>query len=504
MVANALSLLRNLTPQGRLKLGLAAAGVLVALFLLFKVTGHTSYSQVMAGIEPKKTSDVTAALDERGIPYKLSNGGTALSVPSAKVDDARVALAAKGLDSAGDQPGFELFDKQKLGASDFQQQVTYQRALEGQIAQTIEGIQGVDTAQVQLVLPEDQLFTQEGEQASAAVLLSASADSLAPGAVQGIAKLVAGSVKGLSTKNVTITDSSGTLLWPTGDGGSGASGPTAKLAAQHAYEAALNAQLGALLTGTLGPDKARVQTNVALNTDQVTRDQLKYAKKGTPVKTTKDSETLKGKNTSLANVSGASANVTGYASSGSNGNGTTDYKHTTGTTEYGVDKTVTRTTLAPGSVQRLSVALLLDSSIPKAQVAGIKQSVASAAGLDPKRGDTISVTQLPFSKPVATATKTGPLAHPMDAAKYVVLGAATLLFLFFVWRHLRRREEELIPGDPTWLREISAPVALSELETQTTQALPRGAPTPRDELEKLVDESPEVVAQQVHSWMLDG
>src|SRR4029079_10661720 len=122
---------------------------------------------------------------------------------------ARIALAEKGLPGKG-QPGFELFDKQKLGASAFQQKVTYQRGLEGQIASTIGQIQGVSGAQVSLVLPEDQLFSQDQTPATAAVPLSGSRTSLDPSAVRGIASLVFSSVKGLTPANVSITDASGT------------------------------------------------------------------------------------------------------------------------------------------------------------------------------------------------------------------------------------------------------------------------------------------------------
>ncbi len=355
-MAGALSLLRNLTPRGRLKLGGAVLGALIALVLLFKVAGHTSYETLMAGIDTSQTSKITGALDSAGVSYKLGNGGTEISVAPSQYSQARVALATQGLDTGtAAQPGFELFDKQKLGASDFTQQVTYQRALEGQIAQTIEGIQGVGTAQVQLVIPRDQLFTSGSQKATAAVLLSGAGDALGSGAVQGIANLVASSVKGLTTKNVTITDGSGAMLWPSNaNGGTNpTSTPNTKIAAQSSYESTLDAQLASMLAATVGPDKARVQTNVVLDTNQASQDTLRYATKGVPTKATKDVETLKGKNTSLAGVSGASANVTGYATTGGNGNSTTDYKHTTGSTDYGVNKTVTHTNVAPGTVQRL-------------------------------------------------------------------------------------------------------------------------------------------------------
>src|SRR5918911_802010 len=185
---------------------------------------------------------IVAALDSSGVGYELKNNGTALAVNKGQVAQARIALAEQGLPGKG-QPGFELFDKQKLGASDFQQKVTYQRALEGQIASTIGQVQGVSGAQVSLVLPEDQLFAEEQSPATAAVLLSGSSTGLDPSAVRGIASLVSSSVKGLKPQNVSITDSTGQLLWPNGDSAEGTGGAVSKLTAPSRYNASLQGSL---------------------------------------------------------------------------------------------------------------------------------------------------------------------------------------------------------------------------------------------------------------------
>ncbi len=196
---------------------------------------------------------------------------------------------------AATSPGFELFNSQQLGASDFQQQITYQRALEGQLDQTIDQIQGVDSAQVNLVLPnpQEELFASTAQSASASVLLDSS--SLNPGSVQGIAQMVASSVPSLDVNKVTITDQTGQLLWPTSNGsGASASGLLSKQSAQQAYDATTAAQVTAVLNQTLGPGKADVQVNADLNTNQATSDSLTYASKGVPLTQQTSSETLTG------------------------------------------------------------------------------------------------------------------------------------------------------------------------------------------------------------------
>ena len=202
---------------------------------------------------------------------RAARNGTTVAVEKASVSQARIALASAGVVGLErPQQGFELFDEQKLGASDFQQKVTYQRALEGEIARTVEQVDGVSGAQVQLVLPEDSLFAEEASPSTAAVLLTGPSDALEPGAVRGIAQLTASSVKGLKTENVTITDGAGQLLWPQGDGAGAAGGAlgSSKQAAERRYERQLQASLDALLTQTLGPGKARVQVKADLNVDQ--------------------------------------------------------------------------------------------------------------------------------------------------------------------------------------------------------------------------------------------
>src|SRR4051794_2526637 len=294
-MANARNLIANMTPKGRLMLAGSAAAILLLAFFMIRIAGQASYTTVMAGIDPKQTSKITAALDAKGVKYEIRNNGTAIAVDKNQIGDARIALAEKGLPSSA-QPGMELFDKQKLGASDFQQQVTYKRALEGQLAGTIGQIDGVGGATVQLVLPQDQLFQDQQSQAKAAVLLSGSGQNLQPGAVRGIAQLVSGSVNGLGLNQVSITDSSGQLLWPNQDAGAsdGQMAATTKQAAEARYSQGVEAKLNALLAQTLGPGKAQVQVNADLNMDQATKDQLVWGKKGVPLQSTKENEQLTG------------------------------------------------------------------------------------------------------------------------------------------------------------------------------------------------------------------
>jgi flagellar M-ring protein FliF len=495
--------LTAMSTRGKIVLAASGLAILFVAFMLFRVASAPSYTTLQAGIDPAKTGKITAALDQAGVSYKLQSNGTAVAVVSGQESKARVALAGQGLAAGGSQPGYELLDKQKLGASTFQQQVAYQRALEGQISQTIGQIDGISGAQVQLTLPKDDLFADEKQPATAAVLLTADSATLDPAAVRGIASLVASSVQDLKPSNVTITDASGSMLWPQGDGTDSAAGASSKPAAEARYASAMQATLGALIARTVGSDKAQVQVHADLDVDKASEEQLTYAKKGTPLQSNLETETLKGTGGSGSGRTGANANIPSYAQNAASGGGNSDYKRKTDKTTYGVDKKVVKRTIAPGAVNKLDVALLVDKSVPAAQATALKNAVAAAAGIDPKRGDTITQSTIAFTKPKAAP---GPAGLPVPPAfmaplKYAGIGLASILFLFFVTRALRKREQEAIPM-PTWLSEIEGPRPLAELERSTTHTPTAiAAETNGSQVDSLVREQPERVAQQLRAWI---
>jgi len=189
-----------------------------------------------------------------------------------------------------------------------------------------------------------------------------------------------------------------------------------------------------------------------------------------------------------------------------------------------VSKTVTHSTIAPGTVESQHVSVLLDHSVPAASLPAIREAVTNAAGIQPKRGDTISIGQVAFAKSPASAAAAG--GGMLGYAKYALLGIGAMLFLFFTTRSLRKRESETIT-EPVWLRELEAPMRLSELERESSMR-----PTPamvgassgngagkgagngritggggddiRRQVEELADNEPELVAQQLRTWMQEG
>src|SRR3954466_5294389 len=228
-------------------LGVSAVAIVAIAFVMLKIATAPSYSLIASGLDPAQTGKITAALDSQGIAYELRNNGTALAVQKSATAQANVTLAGQGVQASGsgNQPGYELLDQSKLGASQFQQQVTYQRALEGEIARTLSGVQGVSNPTVQIVMPQDDLFQDEATPATAAIQLGNSSDTLAPGAVRGMAQTAAASVKSLKSENVTITDSTGAILWPSDE--AGGTGSSSKASAEARYARQMESSIDGLL-----------------------------------------------------------------------------------------------------------------------------------------------------------------------------------------------------------------------------------------------------------------
>ena len=370
-------------------------------FLLLRIAGAPSYTLLSSGLDPAQTGKVTAALDEQGIAYELRNNGTGLAVaktPGRPGARGRSPAQGVSLDGGAGQ-GFELFDEQKLGASDFQQKVTYQRALEGEIARTIGGVQGVTQPAGPARAARGRPVRRRGQ----------------PGHGRGDARQLRrhdrarrdGAASPSSSPPPSRASRPTTSRSPTPRARScgrratarGAGGVAAgKQALEARYSRAMEADLNAMLVRTLGPGKAQVEVSADLNADKTTRDEVMYDKKGTPLKKSTETEKLKGGGTTTGGTAGTGSNIPTYSAGAAGSGSNSNYQRKTESTDFGVGKKVDRTEVAPGAVKKLNVALLVDKSVPAADFAAVQQAVSSAAGIDTARGDAMQAAQVPFAK----------------------------------------------------------------------------------------------------------
>jgi flagellar M-ring protein FliF len=505
----------KLSTRGWITVGAAALIGVVFIYLLLSLASSPSYTTIVAGQSPSQTGKATAALSAAGIPFQLANNGTSVAVQTSKESQARVVLDEQGLllGSGASQSLENYLGKSSLGESNFQQEQQNTSALEQQLDQTIEAMNGINQAQVLLSVPDQttNLFSGTNTQPSASVLLNTN-DTLGTSAVKAIAETVGGDVPGLSSSKVTVTDQNGDLLWPSAGSSTGAgTSLTAKQSAQNSYDTQLADRVDAMLATTLGPGKALVNVNADLDANQQKIDQVTYGKTGTPLNANLSNENLTGNG---ATVGGAAGNTATQipAYSGTNGNGKSKYSNKTSNTNYGVDKKVSASVIAPGTVNRQSVSVLVNSTVPATELPAIRTAVQNAVGFNKKRGDTLSVGALPFAK-IPAATTSSSTSSKLGDVKYVVVGVGALLFLLFMSRLLRKRETDDFAGKPTWLRELEMPRSLADLEAQTRMVDLDGPTTvarlrapvnvARQQVEELVDRDPERVAQQIRQWMTE-
>jgi flagellar M-ring protein FliF len=514
-----MALFNSMSLRGKITLAACALGFLAASLFIVKMASKPSYTTVMTGVDPAKTTQITTALTAAGVPFELQNGGTAIAVQKGKETAANVALATKGLNTGTTQPGFEILDKQKLGASSQQQQVAYQRGLEGEIANTISQIDGAQGATVNLTLGQDNLFADESQPATAAVLLPSDASGMDPSAVKGIANLVASSVPNLKASAVTITDGTGSMLWPTGDGSGGTDGLPSKTAAEARYNASTASAVQAMLDKTLGANKAQVVVHSDLDVNKTDTQQLQYdAKNVVPQTASKKTETLTGPGAASAGgTSGTASNLPSYAANSSTTPSSTsnNYKNTDSETNNAIGKTITKTSVAPGAVNKMDVAVMLDRSVKltPAQMTQLKASIGSAAGLNiTGRKDTLNVTSGLSFTPAPAAAKSGPIPAAFSGIlKGAGIGLGALMFLFFVTRHLRRRERGELIDEPSWLRSLEASQPRAELmpmpdfsaQGSATDVSIATADPRRQQLDNLIHDEPERVAAHLRQWVTE-
>jgi flagellar M-ring protein FliF len=345
------------------RMGLGAVGVaLVGLLLVVSTIGHGADSAVaFSGLSTEDEAAIVQKLKDAKIPYELVDGGI-IRVATGEVQAARLATAGMGL---GGKPatgsGFELFNQPSFGQTEFTQKINYQRALETELARSIDQMDAVDTAGVHLVMPAASLFATQQQPTTASVILKLKPGKRLDAAqARSISNLVAGSVEGLKTQNLTIVDVNGNTLSADNSSDATASGLTTKqLDAQRGYESATEQNLQAMLDRVLGSGKASVRVSAPMNWDQSEQTNETYTP-GDPTQTPiltqhAIAETTNGAAGGAAG--GAVGGIPGAASNngaavptyqGATGAGTTTKTDTD--TTYQLNKQVQKIVRAPGSV----------------------------------------------------------------------------------------------------------------------------------------------------------
>jgi flagellar M-ring protein FliF len=503
-------------------IGLLLVGLLLGGFFFFRWITAPTQAPLFSNLASTDASAIVDELNAAGVAYELTDGGQTIMVAQDSVYDLRLTMSGKGL-PAGQETGYALLDEQGITTSEFQQQVSYQRALEGELSATLESLDGVNQAVVHVALPEDEVFVTEQAQPTASVLLT-----LAPGTalsgeqIQAVTNLVSSSVQDMSPEQVTVTDSTGQVLSAAGTGVTAAAGD-ARSQVEQEYEDRLGDNAQQILDRVLGPGRAvvSVRADVDLSQRNTTSETYTYENGTPPLSESSTTESYNGSGTPVGGVLGPENMPDAGAAAG--GDSTYD-KETTAATNA-VDKTVEVIEGAPGGLNRLTVSVVMDETVAgNLNQQEMRDLMTTAVGLDVARGDQITVAAMPFDTTAADAA-----AADMDAARAAEasaemwsmirtggIAAGIALVVLLVWLRSRRHgdiEEEYEPLElsddmlaeldrlriQSTREELKPKVdnAALELEAAERQKV-------RGEISTMVSERPDEVAAMLRGWLSEN
>ena len=378
-------------------LGAVGLGTLALLALLVLGVGGQPMALLYNDLALRDSGQMTEALTHAHIAWQLAGGGSEILVPRDQVPQARVLLARQGLPSGG-TVGYGIFDRtDALGLTPFQERIDETRALEGELARTIEAIDGVRGARVHLVLPRRAPFARQAQPAQASVLLTlAGAGALDREGVQAILNLIAAAVPGLHPRNIAIVDSRGDLLARAGAPVGGAGPALTDAGLRRATELRLARAVEGMLARSLGADHVRAEATVQMNFDQVHETEEKYDPNG-QVALSEQSTSDKRQSTRPAKTVSVQNNLPNAPGAAAGAGGTSETKRQD-TTNYEISKTVRTLIRQQPQITRISLAVMVDAARvhTPAELARITRLVQTAIGYDAKRGDTVQVVSMPF------------------------------------------------------------------------------------------------------------
>ena len=404
---------KQLGASQRVSVVLATGVLMIGIIVVGWWSGRADYSLLYGKLSDTEAAKVIAALDDAKVPYRIGTGGSSILVPAEKIHVMRMQLAGKGIPRS-DGVGFEIFDKQNFGISDFIQRANYIRALQGELARTIAQLDEIESARVMVVMPENRLLIDKDKHATASVFVRLRSNGqLAPQAINSIRFLVANSVEGLKPNFVSVVDNQGNVLSENVENDSLVGLSATQLDARRNLEQYLAKKTESMLEKVLGPGQAIVRVAAEINFDTLQRTEEKYDPDGQVIRTqTKDESNEDSTTANNSEVAGVSANTPGGSNTtalASASPTTTKNKKTTSTIGYDIGKSTSTLLQAAGGLKRLSAAVTVAAKfegvgaarkvIPRSteELEKLRRIVGNVLGNDITRGDQITVEELPFN-----------------------------------------------------------------------------------------------------------
>ncbi len=458
----------SLTLKQKIVIGISVVTTFVVIMLLISIFNEPNYSVLFADLSQQDASKVIEHLSAQKIPYQIEDNGTLIKVPKDKVYETRLELAGKGLPTSG-TIGYELFDKSSMGMSDFMQKLNYKRALEGELARTVMGQEGVEGARIHLVFPEKSIFRDEQIPPTASVVIKLRDNYKLPKEkASAIVNFISSSVEGLTTSNITLIDTKGRLLWKEDSEDNISFISTKQYDIKNSIELYLAQKAQSLLDNILGYGNAMVQVNADLNFNQVEKTMEIYDP---------ESQVVISEQTSSGSNAGFSI---GDTTQQSNENSITNYE---------VSKTIQKVIEETGNIKRLSVAAVIND-VPKTvekdgkqvieytprspeQIRKIEELLRGALGINRDRNDLLSIVNIPFeTKPIEDEINNQPTSWLDDKNEIINLVliilaiAGSILLLKNLTGKIKSDKIHIGSLDSQRLSQGSSDIQLGRLDTK--------------------------------------
>ena len=476
---------------------LLTVGSLIALIMW---TQKTDFEILFTGLSSEDSGEVIEQLRDDKIPYKIGPGGTSIMVPKNKVYEIRMQMASKGFPQTGGM-GFELFDQQSIGVTEFVQKINFRRALQGELSRTVNEIKQVKRSRVHLTLPEKSLYLDEQEKPSASVVLTMhGGTTLSESQLQGISHLIASSVENLEPKNVIIVDSHGKLL-----SGGEEDSLYGKYSSNHgeiqkSIERSTERKVVSMLAGVVGRDKVTAKVSAAMDFTQEEQTEESYDPEAAAVRSEqRTDEKSKNRKPGASGVPGVLSNSPDIqaGAAGDAAVNSTDYNKSQETINYEISRVTKKIVKPTGTITRLSTAVLIDGTykiekgedgnevrtyVPRTdeEMKKYKNLIERAVGFNEDRGDSIEVVNIQFKEleieEDSFMDKTVNLVDWQSAVRYLFLGLLFIIFIFVALKPmikiLNKSIGEIQPGKKRYIEgavsdsgEMSDLPALGESET---------------------------------------
>ena len=443
------NILRNLGPTRLITLVLVGALLVGFMVAISSRISNQDMALLYGGLDAAEASKIVTSLASSNETYEV-RGDSRIYVPRSRVGELRLKMAGAGLIGSSTK-GYEIFDNSSsFGTTSLVQNINARRALEGELARTISSLPAVTAARVHIVLPKHQLFSQNSVEPTAAVTVNLGSRLLNDGQVNSITHLIAAAVPDLKASKVVVVDNRGNLL-SSGQGNEGSAGAmSASTQYQHQIEGEFENRLTRMLERVVGSGKVSVKVTADVNFDHVEENAEIFNPDQQVARSEQRSEDInKSNNTEPTPPVGLSSNVPGQEQSGSTATKSTDNNHSEETINYEISRTVRKHVREGGTVNRLSVAVLVEGTYTKVdgeeqyvplstvQQQKLETLVKTAIGFDDKRGDKVELIDMPFQAIQDTAFYKEPFLSKSDImklAEYGLMFVGLLMMIFFVIR----------------------------------------------------------------------